>query len=164
MAFFSQDVYLLILPSPVCLLLTYAKLFALGHLVENSSLPHRTVAAEVRKQIAGQYGSPQLLKNLNVGTAASNTVGTCTLDMNPFSILHYKHVNSYLLYASLHWNSVLNLFIYLRLFLRAIFPIVEVDGCQFIKSIICGVCLGHQQQPIRCTQVANALPHQHLHN
>uniref|UniRef100_A0A8C5AUD4 Dedicator of cytokinesis 7 n=1 Tax=Gadus morhua TaxID=8049 RepID=A0A8C5AUD4_GADMO len=27
-----------------------------------------------RKQIAGQYGSPQLLKNLNVGTAASNTV------------------------------------------------------------------------------------------
>ncbi|XP_059922380.1 dedicator of cytokinesis protein 7 isoform X18 [Gadus macrocephalus] len=34
----------------------------------------RTVAAEVRKQIAGQYGSPQLLKNLNVGTAASNTV------------------------------------------------------------------------------------------
>uniref|UniRef100_A0A8C8EWD7 Dedicator of cytokinesis 7 n=1 Tax=Oncorhynchus tshawytscha TaxID=74940 RepID=A0A8C8EWD7_ONCTS len=35
----------------------------------------RTVAAEVRKQIAGQYGgSPQLLKNLNVGAAASNTV------------------------------------------------------------------------------------------
>ncbi|KAG7268748.1 hypothetical protein CRUP_034582 [Coryphaenoides rupestris] len=34
----------------------------------------RTVAAEVRKQIAGQYGSPQLLKNVNVGTAASNTV------------------------------------------------------------------------------------------
>ncbi|XP_046870241.1 LOW QUALITY PROTEIN: dedicator of cytokinesis protein 7 [Hypomesus transpacificus] len=35
----------------------------------------RTVAAEVRKQIAGQYvGSPQLLKNLNVGVAASNTV------------------------------------------------------------------------------------------
>uniref|UniRef100_A0A8C7KKR7 Dedicator of cytokinesis 7 n=1 Tax=Oncorhynchus kisutch TaxID=8019 RepID=A0A8C7KKR7_ONCKI len=34
-----------------------------------------TVAAEVRKQIAGQYGgSPQLLKNLNVGAAASNTV------------------------------------------------------------------------------------------
>ncbi|XP_063283924.1 dedicator of cytokinesis protein 7 isoform X5 [Pelobates fuscus] len=27
----------------------------------------RTVAAEVRKQISGQYGSPQLLKNLNVG-------------------------------------------------------------------------------------------------
>lgn len=39
------------------------------------SLFHRTVAAEVRKQIAGQYGgSPQLFKNLNVGTAASNTV------------------------------------------------------------------------------------------
>ena len=37
----------------------------------------RTVAAEVRKQIAGQYvGSPQLLKNLNVGVAASNTVST----------------------------------------------------------------------------------------
>ncbi|XP_034738255.1 dedicator of cytokinesis protein 7 isoform X13 [Etheostoma cragini] len=35
----------------------------------------RTVAAEVRKQIAGQYvGSPQLFKNLNVGTATSNTV------------------------------------------------------------------------------------------
>ncbi|TNN37113.1 Dedicator of cytokinesis protein 7 [Liparis tanakae] len=35
----------------------------------------RTVAAEVRKQIAGQYGgSPQLFKNLNVGTAASTTV------------------------------------------------------------------------------------------
>ncbi|XP_036426094.1 dedicator of cytokinesis protein 7 isoform X11 [Colossoma macropomum] len=36
----------------------------------------RTVAAEVRKQIAGQYGgSPQLLKNLNVGGhAASNSV------------------------------------------------------------------------------------------
>ncbi|KAI1892107.1 hypothetical protein AGOR_G00150560 [Albula goreensis] len=36
----------------------------------------RTVAAEVRKQIAGQYGgSPQLLKNLNVGAnTASNTV------------------------------------------------------------------------------------------
>uniref|UniRef100_A0A8C7F1M0 Dedicator of cytokinesis 7 n=1 Tax=Oncorhynchus kisutch TaxID=8019 RepID=A0A8C7F1M0_ONCKI len=35
----------------------------------------RTVAAEVRKQIAGQYGgSPQFLKNLNVGAAASNTV------------------------------------------------------------------------------------------
>ncbi|XP_042178320.1 dedicator of cytokinesis protein 7 isoform X12 [Oncorhynchus tshawytscha] len=35
----------------------------------------RTVAAEVRKQIAGQYGgSPQLLKNLNVGAVASNTV------------------------------------------------------------------------------------------
>uniref|UniRef100_A0A8C8EXE8 Dedicator of cytokinesis 7 n=1 Tax=Oncorhynchus tshawytscha TaxID=74940 RepID=A0A8C8EXE8_ONCTS len=40
-----------------------------------SSPPYRTVAAEVRKQIAGQYGgSPQLLKNLNVGAAASNTV------------------------------------------------------------------------------------------
>lgn len=36
---------------------------------------YRTVAAEVRKQIAGQYGgSPQLFKNLNVGTATSNTV------------------------------------------------------------------------------------------
>ncbi|KAM9528657.1 dedicator of cytokinesis protein 7-like isoform 3-T3 [Salvelinus alpinus] len=36
---------------------------------------NRTVAAEVRKQIAGQHGgSPQLLKNLNVGAAASNTV------------------------------------------------------------------------------------------
>ncbi|XP_018609626.1 dedicator of cytokinesis protein 7 isoform X15 [Scleropages formosus] len=36
----------------------------------------RTVAAEVRKQIAGQYGgSPQLLKNLTVGAStASNTV------------------------------------------------------------------------------------------
>lgn len=37
----------------------------------------RTVAAEVRKQIAGQYGgSPQLFKNLNVGTTTSNTVRT----------------------------------------------------------------------------------------
>lgn len=36
---------------------------------------YRTVAAEVRKQIAGQYGgSPQLFKNLTVGTATSNTV------------------------------------------------------------------------------------------
>ncbi|KAM6963295.1 dedicator of cytokinesis protein 7 isoform 10-T10 [Aplochiton taeniatus] len=35
----------------------------------------RTVAAEVRKQIAGQYGgSPQLLKNLNVGAAANTTI------------------------------------------------------------------------------------------
>uniref|UniRef100_A0A671XQ55 Dedicator of cytokinesis 7 n=1 Tax=Sparus aurata TaxID=8175 RepID=A0A671XQ55_SPAAU len=35
----------------------------------------RTVAAEVRKQIAGQYGgSPQLFKNLNVGTTTTNTV------------------------------------------------------------------------------------------
>lgn len=35
----------------------------------------RTVAAEVRKQIAGQYGgSPQLFKNLNAGAATSNTV------------------------------------------------------------------------------------------
>uniref|UniRef100_A0A3Q2YLE1 Dedicator of cytokinesis 7 n=1 Tax=Hippocampus comes TaxID=109280 RepID=A0A3Q2YLE1_HIPCM len=35
----------------------------------------RTVAAEVRKQIAGQYGgSPQLFKNLNAGTLTSNTV------------------------------------------------------------------------------------------
>ncbi|XP_077439260.1 dedicator of cytokinesis protein 7 isoform X17 [Vanacampus margaritifer] len=35
----------------------------------------RTVAAEVRKQIAGQYGaSPQLFKNLNAGTITSNTV------------------------------------------------------------------------------------------
>lgn len=38
---------------------------------------YRTVAAEVRKQIAGQYGgSPQLFKNLNVGTTASNTVSS----------------------------------------------------------------------------------------
>lgn len=37
----------------------------------------RTVAAEVRKQIAGQYGgSPQLFKNLNVGTTTSNTVSS----------------------------------------------------------------------------------------
>lgn len=38
----------------------------------------RTVAAEVRKQIAGQYGgSPQLLKNLSVGgNATSNAVST----------------------------------------------------------------------------------------
>uniref|UniRef100_A0A8D3C120 Dedicator of cytokinesis 7 n=1 Tax=Scophthalmus maximus TaxID=52904 RepID=A0A8D3C120_SCOMX len=35
----------------------------------------RTVAAEVRKQIAGQYGgSPQLFKNLNVGATTTNTV------------------------------------------------------------------------------------------
>lgn len=39
----------------------------------------RTVAAEVRKQIAGQYGgSPQLFKNLNVGTTTSNTVSILT--------------------------------------------------------------------------------------
>lgn len=42
----------------------------------NSSI-YRTVAAEVRKQIAGQYGgSPQLFKNLNVGTTTSNTVSS----------------------------------------------------------------------------------------
>lgn len=43
-------------------------------------LSSRTVAAEVRKQIAGQYGgSPQLLKNLSVGgNTASNVVsGQC---------------------------------------------------------------------------------------
>ncbi|KAK5930533.1 hypothetical protein CgunFtcFv8_026760 [Champsocephalus gunnari] len=35
----------------------------------------RTVAAEVRKQIAGQYGgSPQLFKNINVGATTTNTV------------------------------------------------------------------------------------------
>lgn len=41
-----------------------------------TSLFCRTVAAEVRKQIAGQYGgSPQLLKNLSVGgNATSNAV------------------------------------------------------------------------------------------
>ncbi|KAF3835378.1 hypothetical protein F7725_027936 [Dissostichus mawsoni] len=34
-----------------------------------------TVAAEVRKQIAGQYGgSPQLFKNINVGATTTNTV------------------------------------------------------------------------------------------
>lgn len=33
----------------------------------------RTVAAEVRKQISGQYGgSPQLLKNLNIGGTISH--------------------------------------------------------------------------------------------
>lgn len=33
----------------------------------------RTVAAEVRKQISGQYGgSPQLLKNLNIGGSVSH--------------------------------------------------------------------------------------------
>lgn len=43
------------------------------------SLFYRTVAAEVRKQIAGQYGgSPQLFKNLNVGAATSNTVSRLT--------------------------------------------------------------------------------------
>lgn len=38
------------------------------------SLCHcRTVAAEVRKQISGQYGgSPQLLKNLNIGGSVSH--------------------------------------------------------------------------------------------
>lgn len=35
--------------------------------------PFRTVAAEVRKQISGQYGgSPQLLKNLNIGGSVSH--------------------------------------------------------------------------------------------
>ncbi|XP_053549635.1 dedicator of cytokinesis protein 7 isoform X8 [Bombina bombina] len=34
----------------------------------------RTVAAEVRKQISGQYGSPQLHKNLNVGGSHHATV------------------------------------------------------------------------------------------
>ncbi|KAM8931057.1 dedicator of cytokinesis protein 7 isoform 1-T1 [Pelodytes ibericus] len=32
----------------------------------------RTVAAEVRKQISGQYGSPQLHKNVNVGSGGSH--------------------------------------------------------------------------------------------
>ena len=57
-------------------------------LAETLSLPHRTVAAEVRKQIAGQYGSPQLLKNLNVGTAASNTVGYTPLYLSHEPIQH----------------------------------------------------------------------------
>ena len=121
MACFSKDVYLLLIrPSPIFLLLTYAKLFALGHLVKTWSLPHRTVAAEVRKQIAGQYGSPQLLKNLNVGTASSNTVGqTCSfihsirkpslkwciefIWFNTFSIQGYFYVLSFPL---LKWLSV----------------------------------------------------------
>lgn len=44
--------------------------------LDSVCLLFRTVAAEVRKQIAGQYGgSPQLLKNLHMGgNAASNSV------------------------------------------------------------------------------------------
>ncbi len=39
----------------------------------------RTVAAEVRKQIAGQYGgSPQLLKNLSVGGNATSNAPVST--------------------------------------------------------------------------------------
>uniref|UniRef100_A0A8C8F0Z0 Dedicator of cytokinesis 7 n=1 Tax=Oncorhynchus tshawytscha TaxID=74940 RepID=A0A8C8F0Z0_ONCTS len=53
-----------------------------------------TVAAEVRKQIAGQYGgSPQLLKNLNVGAAASNTVNcvrSYTEDWNVVNRRYHK--------------------------------------------------------------------------
>uniref|UniRef100_A0A8C7KHP3 Dedicator of cytokinesis 7 n=1 Tax=Oncorhynchus kisutch TaxID=8019 RepID=A0A8C7KHP3_ONCKI len=60
-----------------------------------------TVAAEVRKQIAGQYGgSPQLLKNLNVGAAASNTVSTYTQCILVFR--EGNRVGVYLLTVKVH--------------------------------------------------------------
>lgn len=63
------------LPPPSALLLMcWTMCLGWGHAADLWCDPRRTVAAEVRKQIAGQYGSPQLLKNINVGTAGSNTV------------------------------------------------------------------------------------------
>uniref|UniRef100_A0A8C3NKT3 Uncharacterized protein n=1 Tax=Geospiza parvula TaxID=87175 RepID=A0A8C3NKT3_GEOPR len=54
------------------------------------SRTHRTVAAEVRKQISGQYGgSPQLLKNLNIGGSVSHhtTVShACSSGCSPHSL------------------------------------------------------------------------------
>uniref|UniRef100_A0A8C7S4S4 Dedicator of cytokinesis 7 n=1 Tax=Oncorhynchus mykiss TaxID=8022 RepID=A0A8C7S4S4_ONCMY len=65
-----------------------------------------TVAAEVRKQIAGQYGgSPQLLKNLNVGAAASNTVSTytqCILVFREGNRVEGNRVGVYLLTVKVH--------------------------------------------------------------
>ncbi|XP_072540382.1 dedicator of cytokinesis protein 7 isoform X16 [Salminus brasiliensis] len=50
----------------------------------------RTVAAEVRKQIAGQYGgSPQLLKNLSVGGHAANNSVPLTEPVEPVDFEEY---------------------------------------------------------------------------
>uniref|UniRef100_A0A8C4S6Q0 Dedicator of cytokinesis 7 n=1 Tax=Erpetoichthys calabaricus TaxID=27687 RepID=A0A8C4S6Q0_ERPCA len=50
----------------------------------------RTVAAEVRKQIAGQYGgSPQLLKNLNVGANTSHHTVPLTEAVDPVDFEDY---------------------------------------------------------------------------
>ncbi|XP_058887403.1 dedicator of cytokinesis protein 7 isoform X5 [Acipenser ruthenus] len=54
----------------------------------------RTVAAEVRKQIAGQYGgSPQLLKNLNVAASASHHTVPLTEAVEPvdYEDYHMSH-------------------------------------------------------------------------
>ncbi|XP_058891186.1 dedicator of cytokinesis protein 7 isoform X2 [Acipenser ruthenus] len=54
----------------------------------------RTVAAEVRKQIAGQYGgSPQLLKNLNVAASASHHTVPLTEAVEPvdYEGYHMSH-------------------------------------------------------------------------
>uniref|UniRef100_A0A4W5Q8B1 Dedicator of cytokinesis 7 n=1 Tax=Hucho hucho TaxID=62062 RepID=A0A4W5Q8B1_9TELE len=56
-------------------------------------LPCRTVAAEVRKQIAGQYGgSPQLLKNLNVGVPLTEAVEP--VDFEEYLITHPPIIES----------------------------------------------------------------------
>ncbi|NXA50496.1 DOCK7 protein, partial [Nothocercus julius] len=66
------------------------------------SLSHfRTVAAEVRKQISGQYGgSPQLLKNLNIGGSVSHhttvplTEAVEPVDLEDYLITHPIAVES----------------------------------------------------------------------
>uniref|UniRef100_A0A8C4S738 Dedicator of cytokinesis 7 n=1 Tax=Erpetoichthys calabaricus TaxID=27687 RepID=A0A8C4S738_ERPCA len=56
----------------------------------NFLILHRTVAAEVRKQIAGQYGgSPQLLKNLNVGANTSHHTVPLTEAVDPVDFEDY---------------------------------------------------------------------------
>ncbi|XP_032923538.1 dedicator of cytokinesis protein 7 isoform X5 [Catharus ustulatus] len=55
----------------------------------------RTVAAEVRKQISGQYGgSPQLLKNLNIGGSVSHhTTVPLTEAVEPVDLEEYLHTH-----------------------------------------------------------------------
>lgn len=78
------------------------------HSLPSTFLPSvcRTVAAEVRKQIAGQYGgSPQLFKNLNVGTATSNTVSRVReliIDVCPCGHLHWPLVGESRFRALVH--------------------------------------------------------------
>uniref|UniRef100_A0A8C7KIS7 Dedicator of cytokinesis 7 n=1 Tax=Oncorhynchus kisutch TaxID=8019 RepID=A0A8C7KIS7_ONCKI len=63
------------------------------HCYASPSLPCRTVAAEVRKQIAGQYGgSPQLLKNLNVGVPLTEAVEP--VDFEEYLITHPPIIES----------------------------------------------------------------------
>ncbi|XP_073090160.1 dedicator of cytokinesis protein 7 isoform X11 [Manis javanica] len=54
----------------------------------------RTVAAEVRKQISGQYsGSPQLLKNLNIGNISHHTTVPLTEAVDPVDLEDYLNTH-----------------------------------------------------------------------